>query len=104
MLGREAVEEGTASAARTAAKRGVTEGIEAATERLSRWWVVRTAGGTYKVLQRLPQALPHLSVLELTDMARPLCTKAGLRLSTWTPVRLLKNGEEFLLRIPPQAV
>ena len=102
VLGREAVEEGTASVARTAAKRGVTEGVEAATERLSRWWLVRTAGGTYKVLQKFPKALPQLSVLELTEMARPLCAKAGLRLSTWSPVRLLKNGEEFLLRIPPQ--
>ena len=102
VLGREAVEEGTASAARSAAKRGAAEGVEAATERLSRWWVVRSAGGTYNVLRRLPQALPQLSVLELTEMARPLCTKAGLRLSTWSPIRLLKNGEEFLLRIPPQ--
>lgn len=102
MLGQEALEDGTASAARAAAKRGVAEGVEVATERLSRWWVVRTAGGTYRVLQRLPQALPHLSVVELTDMARPLCAKAGLRLSTWSPVRLLKNGEEFVLRIPPQ--
>ncbi len=102
VLGREAVEEGTASVAKNAAKRGAAEGVEAATERLSRWWLVRTAGGTYRILRKLPQALPQLSVVELTEMARPLCTKAGLRLSTWTPVRLLKNGEEFLLRIPPQ--
>jgi hypothetical protein len=35
-------------------------------------------------------------------MARPLCAKAGLRLSGWSPVRLLKNGQEFVLRIPPE--
>ena len=51
----------------------------------------------------MPQALPRLSLTELTDLARPLCAKAGLRLSTWGPVRLLKDGKEFLLRIPPRA-
>ena len=30
------------------------------TERLSRWWTVRLAGGTYRVLRRLPEALPRL--------------------------------------------
>jgi len=80
-LGREAVEEATTSAAKAAARAGA---------------------GTYQVLRKFPQALPRLSVIELTDLARPLCAKAGLRLSTWGPVRLLKDGKEFLLRIPPQ--
>jgi hypothetical protein len=101
-LGREAVEEGTQSAAKAAARRGAAEGVEAATERLARWWAVRAAGGTYQVLRRVPEALPKLSLTELTALSRPLCAKAGLRLSTWTPVRLLKDGQEFLLRIPPE--
>jgi hypothetical protein len=100
-LGREAVEEGTGSVTRALAKKGAVGGVEAATERVSRWWAVRAAGGTYKVLRQLPQALPRLSLFELTELARPLCAKAGLRLSTWSPIRLLKNGEEFLLKIPP---
>jgi hypothetical protein len=101
-IGRGAVEEGTESVARAAVRRGATETVEVAAERLSRWWAVRAAGGTYRVLRKLPQALPRLSLTELTEMARPLCAKAGLRLSGWSPVRLLKNGQEFVLRIPPE--
>jgi hypothetical protein len=100
-LGREAVEEGTTSAATSIVRRGASEGVEATTERLSRWWAVRAAGGTYQVLRRVPEALPRLGASELSELARPLCAKAGLRLSNWAPVRLLKGGEEFLLRIPP---
>jgi hypothetical protein len=101
-LGREAAEEGAQSAALATARRGAAAGVEATAERVSRWWAVRAAGGTYQVLRRLPQALPRLSLTELTDLARPLCAKAGIQLSTWAPVRLLKNGREFLLRIPPE--
>ncbi len=101
-LGREAAEEGAQSAAAAFARRGAAEGVEAATERLSRWWAVRSAGGTYQVLRKMPQALPRLSLAELSDLARPLCAKAGLRLSQWGPVRLLKDGKELLLRIPPE--
>jgi hypothetical protein len=43
-----------------------------------------------------------MNVVQLAALGRPQCQKAGLRLSTWSPVRLLKNGEEFLLRIPPE--
>ena len=100
-IGRETLEEGTQSVAGAVLRKGVTEGAEATTERLSRWWAVRAAGGTYQVLRRMPQALPRLSLTELSDLARPLSAKAGLRLSQWTPVRLLKDGQEFLLRIPP---
>src|SRR5262249_33717501 len=87
---------------KSAAKRGAAAGAEATAARLSRWWAVRAAGGPYQVLRRLPQALPRLTLAELTEMARPLCAKAGLRLSTWGPVRLLKAGREFLLRTPPE--
>jgi hypothetical protein len=101
-LGRELVEDGTESAARGLVRRGVAEGAEASAERAARWWTVRLAGGTYRVLRRFPEALPRLSVAELAEVGRPLCTRAGLRLSTWGPVRLLKDGKEFLLRIPPE--
>lgn len=100
-LGREAVEETATTTARLTLRRGAAEGVEAAAERLSRWWAVRAAGGTYQVLRRLPEALPKLSLGELTNLARPLCARAGLRLSTWSPVRFLKDGKEVLMRIPP---
>ena len=101
-LGAEVVEETASATAASVARRGVAGGVETAAERLSKWWAVRSAGGTYQLLLRLPQALPRLGLTELTDLARPLCSKAGLRLSTWAPVRLLKNGAEFVLRIPPE--
>ena len=106
-VGREAVEsavgDGATAAARAAAARGASEAAEAVAGRASRWWAVRAAGGTYQLLRKTPEALPLLSVAALADTARPLCAKAGLRLSTWTPVRLLKDGKELLLQIPPQS-
>jgi hypothetical protein len=54
------------------------------------------------VLKRFPEALPRLSLTQLTEMAGPLATKAGLRLSHWRAVRLLKDGAEVVLKIPPE--
>ncbi len=102
VVGREAVESATQSTATAVARRGAAEGVEAATERLSRWWAVRAAGGTYRVLRRMPEALPRLSLAELSDLGRPLCARAGLRLTEWGPLRILKDGKELLLRIPPE--
>jgi hypothetical protein len=97
-LGREIAED----VAETTLKRGTADALSQTGEHLSRWWAVRAAGGTYKVFRKLPEALPNLSFTALSDLARPLCPRAGLRLSTWTPTRLLKDGQEFLLRIPPE--
>ena len=83
-------------------ERAAAEGTSTATERLARWWTVRSAGGIYQVLRRLPEALPRLSLAQITEMAGPLCAKAGLRLTTWRPVRFLKDGAEVVLRIPPE--
>ena len=97
-LGRELAEEGVEVGARAAGRRGA----EAAAERLARWWTVRLAGGTYQVLRRLPEAVGRLGVGELADLARPLCTRAGLRLSAWGPIRFLAaTGPEVVRRIPP---
>jgi len=96
-IGRELAEDAGESAGKAAGRRGA----EAAAERLSRWWAVRSAGGTYRVLRRLPEALPKLGLAEIADLGRPLCAKAGLRLSTWAPVRFLRNGAEVVMRIPP---
>jgi hypothetical protein len=101
-VGRELAEEGAEAAARAAGRHAAGGGVEATAERLSRWWAVRAAGGTYRVLRRLPEALGRMGIAEGADLARPLCAKAGLRLSEWAPLRFLRDGEEIIRRIPPQ--
>jgi hypothetical protein len=83
-------------------ERAASEGTAAVTTRLARWWTVRSAGGVYQVLRRLPEALPRLSLAQITEMAGPLCTRAGVKLTAWRPVRLLRDGTEILMRIPPE--
>jgi hypothetical protein len=108
--GRELAEAGGESAGEAITRRETAKGIEwtaaegtsAATERLARWWTVRSAGGVYQVLRRLPEALPRLSLAQISGMAGPLCARAGMRLTTWRPVRFLKEGAEVVLRIPPE--
>jgi hypothetical protein len=109
-VGRELAASGSETAGKSLTRRQVAGGLERAAvvgsataeRRLARWWAVRSAGGIYRVLRRVPEALPHLSLAELTAMAGALSGKAGLRLSTWQPIRLLKDGVEVVLRIPPQ--
>ena len=87
--GRELAEAGGESAGEAIVRQEAVKGIERAaaegtstvTERLARWWTVRSAGGVYQVLRRLPEALPRLSLAQITEMAGPLCTKAGIRLT-----------------------
>ncbi len=103
--GRNAVEAATTDAAQLIARRGLTTSADSAattSARLARWWAVRAAGGTYPLLRRLPEALPKLTIGEIADLGRGLCRKASLRLSTWEPLRLAKDGREIFLRIPPE--
>ena len=81
---------------------GASQGGSAASRRFARWWSVRSAGGLYQVFKRLPEALPRLSLSQVTELAAPLAKKAGLRLSSWRAVRLIKDGVEIALRIPPE--
>jgi hypothetical protein len=109
-VGRELTESGAESAvkalarheARTGVERGGTLGPARMSGRLARWWTVRKAGGIYHVLRQVPEALPRLSLEEISQMAGPLSAKAGMRLSAWRPIRLLRDGTEVVLRIPPQ--
>ncbi len=101
-LGRELAETGAGSTGKTLAHQSAAEGASTASKRWARWWIVRSAGGMYQVLRRLPDALPRLTLAQLTDVARPLCARAGMRLTTWRPVRLLRDGTEVLFRIPPE--
>ncbi|MDG3002546.1 hypothetical protein [Paludisphaera mucosa] len=96
--GREAVETGVEAAAKAAAR----ESGDLAARRAARWWTVRAAGGVYQVLRRTPEALQRMTLGQLADVARPLCAKAGLRLSSWAPFRLLRDGAEVAFQIPPE--
>jgi hypothetical protein len=108
--GREAVTAGSESGAKSLARHQAVVGLDQtaasgsalAARRLARWWRVRAAGGFFEVLRQTPEALARLDVATITEIARPICTKAGLRLSQWRPVRLLQNGAEIVSRIPPQ--
>lgn len=94
--GREAVEGATETAGKAIGRRTA----DLAAERVARWWAVQSAGGTYRVLRRLPEALPKLSLDEIAELGRPLCTRAGLALSHWRPARFFVDGLEVLHRIP----
>ena len=102
----EAIRSEVKATAREGAKslgRELTErGASTASKRWARWWTVRSAGGMYQVLLRLPDALPRLTLAQITELAGPVCTRAGLRLTAWRPVRLLRDGTEILFRIPPE--
>jgi hypothetical protein len=109
-LGRDLITSGSDAAGKALVRHeagaGLTQaasgGTSAVSRELARWWTVRSAGGLYQVLRRWPEALPRLSLAQLTEMAGPLASKAGLRLSSWRAVRLLKDGALVVMRIPPQ--
>ncbi len=90
---REFAESGVESAAKALGRRPPVSDLErlgtAASamqaRRLARWWTVRDAGGLFQVMRQMPEALPRLSLAQLTEMARPLSAKAGMRLGTWRP-------------------
>jgi hypothetical protein len=91
-VGADVVEEATETVVRRT--------TELAGRQLSRWWVVRAAGGTYQVLRRAPEALEKLTFEQIADLGRTLCAKAGLHLSGWGPMRFLKNGVEVVRQVP----
>ncbi len=100
---KEAVEEAGSNAARTIGRRATTELAEdsvEATARVARWWAVRAVGGTYQVLKKVPQALQKMTVTEIADLGRALCTRSGLRLATWRPLTFLKSAGEVVYKIP----
>jgi hypothetical protein len=106
-VGRELVERGSEAAGKSlqagrAIPAAVAAGSEVASGRLVRWWSVRSAGGVYQVLQRLPDALPRMNLTQIVGLAKPLCAKAGMRLSGWRPIQLLRQGVAVPLRIPPE--
>ena len=89
-----------AEAAEEATETVVRRGSEIASRGLSRWWVVKASGGAYQVLKRVPEALEKLSVEQIADLGRALCLKAGIHLSTWSPMRFLRNGVEIIKQVP----
>jgi hypothetical protein len=109
-IGRDLTATGSASAGKALARHEAAFGLEqtaktgaaTAVERVARWWTVRSSGGMYQVLRRMPEALPQMSLSQVTQISAPLCARAGMRLSAWRPIRLLRDGAEVVLRIPPQ--
>jgi hypothetical protein len=105
-IGREMTQAGTESVGKSLARNGATQSAVGsaadATRRLSRWWAVRSAGGLYQVMRRVPEALPKMSLSQVVSMAEPLCAKAGLRLTRWRPFELLRQGVTVPFRIPPE--
>ena len=90
------------AAAREGARSVGREFAETAPRRAAQLWAVRSAGGVYSVLQRLPEALPRMSLSQVAEMARPLCAKAGIKSSSWKPIQLLRAGMAVPLQIPPE--
>lgn len=86
----------------TSLARSSGEGTARLSQRLQRWWAVREAGGLYQVLRQIPEAQTRLSLPQLSQIAGPLAAKAGMHVSAWQPIRLLRNGAEVVLSIPPQ--
>ncbi|QEH36132.1 hypothetical protein OJF2_46920 [Aquisphaera giovannonii] len=105
-----AVREGSRSVGRDLAEAGAvgsgkaagSAAAQAASRKLGQWWAVRSAGGFFRILERLPEALPKMSLEQVAAIGRPLCAKAGLRLSAWKPVRLLRDGATVVFQIPPR--
>lgn len=100
---REVVEEVATTAAPLAARTGTHAAGELATDvagRTARWWAVRSAGGPYALMRRMPAAIEGMSLTQLSAIGRPMARKAGLRLSSWAPRRLLRNGQPFVLAVP----
>jgi hypothetical protein len=108
--GRDLVETAAESTGKAVARHETASGLERAgaaghaslSGKWTRWWTVRSSGGFYQVMRQIPEALPRLSLAQLTEMAGPLAAKAGMRLSAWKPIRLLKDGTEMMLSIPPE--
>ena len=94
--------EATEAATETAVKAVSKDAAETLATRLSKWWAVRRAGGTYETLRRLPEATERLGVQEVAELGRPVCAKAGIPLSFWNAFDLLKNGKRVVQSIPPQ--
>ncbi len=97
-FGKEATEETVESVAR---KTGI--GVaENGTERASRWASVQASGGLFQLLRQTPEALRQLDLKTMTRMARPVFEKAGLKMSSWVPMRFVQGGRAVIKRFPPE--
>ncbi len=84
------------------ARRAIEQEVEASTERLSRWWAVPARGRHLPRPPPPPGSPPRLSIAgsptsaALVAPSRDPAEHLGL-------LRLLKDGQEIVLRIPPNA-
>lgn len=99
-LGRSAVREGAENLTQVISKSGIDSGNQAA-KRASQWWAVRKAGGLGRVMKEMPQAVSRMSISQAEEVLRPLARKAGMTISRFEPIRFMKDGREFIMKIPP---
>jgi hypothetical protein len=81
-------------------KRSARGSAEQAIERASRWWAVRKAGGPFRLMLERPRVLAWRPIDELVNESRPICSKWGLRLATFQPLRYMRAGEVIVRRLP----
>ena len=96
VAGRRIAEEAAEAAGRLTLKTSAGRAVEHA----SRWWAVRAAGGIFATLRNYPEALGRIGVREATELSRPYCARAGLRLTDWAPLRFVREGQMLVRRIP----
>ncbi|MFM7315959.1 MAG: hypothetical protein ACKO5E_03330 [bacterium] len=100
-IGRTAAREGIENIAELSTKAGL-QTTDATLRNASRWWTIRNAGGLGKIMKELPRAMNRFELRQIEEMTRPLAKRAGIILSKFEPIRFLKNGREFIMRIPPE--
>ncbi len=93
-----AVRSAVREAAETAAGRTAAAGTS---QRIFRFWSVRKAGGVFRVLSRSSEALERLDLAALSAAGNEVCSQAGLRLGTWKPISLVRDGVRVIVAIPP---
>lgn len=97
-IGREAVD----GASRSARRGGAAALGDEAAEFAARAWLVQSAGGAFELLRRLPEVLPRLDLVQTTQLAEPLCRRAGIRLTNWKPLAFTGSKGLTTLPIPVQ--
>jgi hypothetical protein len=98
-LGQAVVRQVSGTARREVGRQGA-DFAEESVEHATRSWLVRGAGGLFEVMRRFPEAVDRLSMTDLARVGRPLSERAGIHLTTWQPLRFVRDGQVVGLPIP----
>ncbi len=85
-----------------AAGRAGSQVAKVSSERLARYWGVRSAGGVSRILARTSEAMERLDLAAASRSAKAVAARMGLVLSAWKPVEFLRSGVRVIVAIPPQ--